>query len=377
MQYDRMNKQVNYALKNVVFELTRRCNLSCGHCLKGDAQNVDMSDEVMDAFFGKVGAICHLSLGSGEIGLVPERIEKLTEMLNKHQTFVKQVYLYTNATAVSDRFIDALKSLEQYVININKYHTACDILREDHFPVMPPMLIDISLDKYHVKELESIGITPNKFKENVSKIAHAFPGKVQYCDMAHRLYNEGRATDISFLKAYKLRNRDFRLGAMLTTNDTRVCDETPYIDENGETFTRNVIHLGPNMILTYDGKLSDSQRSYNNQDEIAKGNILTDSILEMAKEHDIYYAEQNNIKQGAKLFEKIANYHTKNPTPTALHIPIIAAAKISSSITTAPYHEHLEKRERCIKKVPPVYPEQPPFTEECEHPQQQDSERTQ
>ena len=33
---------------NAIFEVTRRCNLSCEHCLRGDAQNLDMTKETVD-----------------------------------------------------------------------------------------------------------------------------------------------------------------------------------------------------------------------------------------------------------------------------------------------------------------------------------------
>lgn len=36
------------AIDNLVVEITRKCQLKCAHCLKGDAQNVDMSVDVID-----------------------------------------------------------------------------------------------------------------------------------------------------------------------------------------------------------------------------------------------------------------------------------------------------------------------------------------
>ena len=32
-------------------ELTRRCNEKCEHCLRGDAMDIDLSKEVIDALF--------------------------------------------------------------------------------------------------------------------------------------------------------------------------------------------------------------------------------------------------------------------------------------------------------------------------------------
>lgn len=33
----------------IAIELTRRCNLKCAHCFKGEAQDVDMPNEIIDA----------------------------------------------------------------------------------------------------------------------------------------------------------------------------------------------------------------------------------------------------------------------------------------------------------------------------------------
>ena len=36
--------------RKVMLEITRRCQLKCAHCMRGDAQNLDMSEEIIDAF---------------------------------------------------------------------------------------------------------------------------------------------------------------------------------------------------------------------------------------------------------------------------------------------------------------------------------------
>lgn len=35
-------------LKAVNIELTRRCNMNCEFCARGEAQNIDMSTEIID-----------------------------------------------------------------------------------------------------------------------------------------------------------------------------------------------------------------------------------------------------------------------------------------------------------------------------------------
>ena len=37
-------------IDNLYFEVTRRCNMKCGHCLRGCAQKVDLTIDIVDRF---------------------------------------------------------------------------------------------------------------------------------------------------------------------------------------------------------------------------------------------------------------------------------------------------------------------------------------
>lgn len=57
---------------NVVIEITRRCNMCCAHCLRGDAENVDIQEKYIDAFldsFSNGGYIGTIIFTGGEISL--------------------------------------------------------------------------------------------------------------------------------------------------------------------------------------------------------------------------------------------------------------------------------------------------------------------
>lgn len=36
-----------YAAISVFIEVTRRCNMCCAHCLRGDAENIDIQEKYM------------------------------------------------------------------------------------------------------------------------------------------------------------------------------------------------------------------------------------------------------------------------------------------------------------------------------------------
>ena len=33
---------------NLMLEVTRKCNLTCSHCMRGNPQNLEMSDEILE-----------------------------------------------------------------------------------------------------------------------------------------------------------------------------------------------------------------------------------------------------------------------------------------------------------------------------------------
>lgn len=39
-----------YSANNVFIEVTRRCNMCCAHCLRGDAESIDIQEKYIDAF---------------------------------------------------------------------------------------------------------------------------------------------------------------------------------------------------------------------------------------------------------------------------------------------------------------------------------------
>lgn len=50
-----MEIYVNY----LAIEVTRRCNMKCNHCLRGDAQNLDISTAVLSGIASSVGRATH------------------------------------------------------------------------------------------------------------------------------------------------------------------------------------------------------------------------------------------------------------------------------------------------------------------------------
>lgn len=158
--------------RNLVIEITRRCNMSCDHCLRGDPENVVIEKRHIDKLFSELSHVSDLTITGGEPSLHPEMIDYIVESAEKHGVSIDNFYMVTNAKKVSDHFLKAIIGLYAY----------CGYMEEGIGG------LSISGDGYH-DELN---------KDNVRKLeAFRFTsirdeGGKRYDD---NLINEGRSVD--------------------------------------------------------------------------------------------------------------------------------------------------------------------------------------
>lgn len=75
---------MKYVFNGLTIELTRRCNMSCEHCLRGDAQNVTISEEIIDKIFEDTENCLQLYVAGGEPLLEPDRLRYLLDKVSKN-----------------------------------------------------------------------------------------------------------------------------------------------------------------------------------------------------------------------------------------------------------------------------------------------------
>lgn len=101
-------------LSSVIIEVTRKCNMSCEHCLRGCSQNMDIEETTLENFFSKVSSIGNLTITGGEPSLVPEKINAIVAIAKKHNVSIETFYMVTNGKEVTDNFMNAVLSLYLY-----------------------------------------------------------------------------------------------------------------------------------------------------------------------------------------------------------------------------------------------------------------------
>ncbi|WP_237150049.1 radical SAM protein, partial [Metapseudomonas otitidis] len=104
MEYQKLN------FSRLVLEITRKCNLKCAHCLRGDAQDISMSTKIIDQVIPQINAALSLSLTGGEPMLAPEVIEHLTASVICNNIFVGRVGMICNGTILDERAIRSIKA---------------------------------------------------------------------------------------------------------------------------------------------------------------------------------------------------------------------------------------------------------------------------
>lgn len=109
------NAPMKMNLMHLVIETNRQCNLKCTHCIRGDAQDVTITPEIIDTLLDQTSIIFALDLTGGEPFLHPEVIEYLFDGIIKRNIVIFNVGTVTNGTICSQRAADCFSKMEKYV----------------------------------------------------------------------------------------------------------------------------------------------------------------------------------------------------------------------------------------------------------------------
>lgn len=116
---------VNY----MYLEITRRCTLECAHCMRGNRQNVDMSEEIIDNALRDVTHIHELDLGGGEPLIVTQIIESIITKIKTYGIKVDKISFTTNGTILTPRVVDTIKKLQDIAsLNVRLSHDKFHLL---------------------------------------------------------------------------------------------------------------------------------------------------------------------------------------------------------------------------------------------------------
>lgn len=116
---------------NLVIELTRRCNMNCPHCLRGCAQNLDISKQTINNTLKHFSNITTLTLTGGEPSLVPDLIKYTIERVMALEIDLGCLYIVTNGKTYSQKMVNAMRRAYDYsyepemcalTVSVDEYH---------------------------------------------------------------------------------------------------------------------------------------------------------------------------------------------------------------------------------------------------------------
>lgn len=89
-----------------MIEITRKCNLACENCLRGDAQNITMSKEVIDRIFEDASDCKQVLFTGGEPLLAINEIEYFIDKLIASDWTTSNIAMTINGTICNPKIID-------------------------------------------------------------------------------------------------------------------------------------------------------------------------------------------------------------------------------------------------------------------------------
>lgn len=106
-------------------DLTRKCNLNCKFCMRGNSQNKDISTEIIDKLISEIKNFYFVSIqvSGGEPFLNPEMFSYLIDKLIENKIVFRNFNVYTNGTIKSEIIRNSLKKITQYLDFIDKEYS--------------------------------------------------------------------------------------------------------------------------------------------------------------------------------------------------------------------------------------------------------------
>jgi len=116
-------------INNLVIELTRRCNMTCDHCLRGDIQDKDITYDILSSLLAEndITYIQSVIFTGGEPSLYGQGITDFIDLCVYNDITIGTFYMTVNGKECSDAFLSVLEDL--YDFCTNKAQSKVDISR--------------------------------------------------------------------------------------------------------------------------------------------------------------------------------------------------------------------------------------------------------
>lgn len=225
---------MNIRLGNLVAEITRRCNMKCPHCLRGNSQRIDMSHDIIYSITSQIDGISMVTFTGGEPSLNSNGIREFMYGFIYNDCPINGFWIATNARFYKEDFYNVLNSL----------YTICGD-RES-------CVLTISGDQYHYRRSD-------RACEMYSELPFYSDERMKNID-AWAIVNDGMAKKNQF--GEKNITPDMKIKEFYIYGDELFIDDVVYINAKGD------------VLLNCD-------LSYQKQKKYVIGNVLKESLKDI------------------------------------------------------------------------------------------------
>ena len=230
---------MSVSFDTVMLEVTRKCNMNCAHCMRGEMRDFDMQLYALKELFSQTKSIKHLGLTGGEPSLAPYVIKWIGYYANQYDCKIDSFFCATNAKHYSEEFVKELSNL--YYLCENK----------------DDCILTVSTDQFHSPADKTA-------MKNYRKLPFYNPVNEKGEIHKWEILNEGRAK-ANGLGQFSKPEIPYFYDVQLEGLNLKVSDVV-YINALGEL-------------------LLDSDMSYENQEDFSLGNIIRTPIEKLVVEN--------------------------------------------------------------------------------------------
>jgi MoaA/NifB/PqqE/SkfB family radical SAM enzyme len=232
-------------IDNLVFEVTRRCNLRCDHCLRGGVQNVDLSYKIINTVLDDIDNVSSITFTGGEPFLNTKAICHTFTELHKRDMELGSFWLATNGKIYKKSFVSRL---------IKEYR----LIKEKPYSEFYGGLA-VSIDDYH----------GDTYKKNIDKFK-----KLPFYDNSKEIITKERK------RYYSVINEGRASKNRLGIRNIRMNQKLDYeIDEDS-------IRIESSLYINALGDvLTECDYSYVTQKQAKIGNVLQESLKDIIFKH--------------------------------------------------------------------------------------------
>ena len=208
-------------IKDIALEVTRKCNLKCQHCMRGDSQNIDIDYKYIDYILNKNHIIKRLFFSGGEPLLNKDAIIYAVNKIINEKLEVLSIGFNTNGTIYDEELIKSLLKYREFcLMSLNELY--------DENNSNLAVSITFSDDQYHDNKDSVI----EKYKIYKDKINFRRTGTLDILD--DEVLLSGRAKDIFFGRYFEFKNEPINI---IKVDDNYILNNNFYITAKGDITT--------------------------------------------------------------------------------------------------------------------------------------------